>query len=114
MGLQELSGSDQELILQSLRVITESEEIKDWEFHTRLGITRPVLRRIVSQWPEVDDRRNDSDEFLAINNCMNEVCHGIRLTPEKWALWFTQPRTVVNQTYKRWLRLGEQVSGAIR
>lgn len=114
MSLKELSKEDQEIVLQCLRAIAEGDEIEDWEFQTRLGMTRPIVKKFISQWPNIDDRLQDSEEFLAINNCMNEVCNGIRLTPEEWAKWFTQSTDAVRRTYRNWLRLGGQTRGGIR
>jgi len=113
MPLKDLTKADQELVLQCLRAITDGE-IEDWEFQTRLGITRLVVKRMIVEWPEVDDEVENSDGFLAINNCMNEICHGIRLSPEEWALRFTQSRDAVTLAYKNWLRLGGQTHGGIR
>ena len=114
MALRELTQKEQDLVLQSLRMIEHCHEIQDREFHTRLGITRPALRRVISQWPEIDNGMQGSDEFLAINNCMNEVCNGIRLTPQEWAVWFTESRDVVRQAYENWLRLRGHTTGGIR
>jgi len=114
MPLKEMSKEDQEIVLQCMRAIAEGDDIDDWEFHARLGIERPTLKRIILRWPDLDDRKQDSDEFLAINNCMNEICHGIRLTAEKWSNWFTRPRDAVEQVYRNWLRLGGQTRGGIR
>jgi hypothetical protein len=100
--LKDLSKSEQEIVLQCMTAIVDGAAIPDWEFYTRLGIIRPTLRRIISQWPEIDDRSQDSDGFLAINNCLNEVCHGISMSPSEWDNWFTCPKDMVKQTFARW------------
>ena len=111
MAFDELPRFDQEVVLQCVRAIADGDAITEAEFQTRLGITREILRGIISRWPKIDDRRSDSDEFLAVNNCLNEVCHGIRLTPEEWALRFTESRDTVLQTYRNWLRLSGSRGG---
>jgi hypothetical protein len=114
MAFKDLPKTEQALVLQCMKAIVDGDAIKDSEFQTRLGITRPVVRRIISQWPDIDDRVEDSDEFLAINNCMNEVCHGIRMTPEEWAERFTVPKDTILRAYDNWLTLAGQTRGGIR
>ena len=111
MALKDLSAPEQQIVLQCMRAIAEGNEIDDPEFHSRLGITREILGRIIASWPEIDDQIVDSDEFLAVNNCLNEVCHGIRLTSDEWARQFTVPRESVKQAYSHWLRLGGWTGG---
>ena len=79
-----------------------------------MGIVRATLRRIISTWPEIDDRAENSEEFLAVNNCLNEVCHGLDMTPAEWRKWFTQPKDEIRRTYAEWLRLRGGSSGGIR
>jgi len=35
---------------------------------------------------DIDDRDQTGSGFLAINNCMNEVCHGFRIAVSEWRL----------------------------
>lgn len=114
MAFKELSSSEKETVLQCMKAIAEGSEIEDWECHTRLGIVRSTLRRIIRLWPEIDDSSNRSDEFLAINNCMNEICHGIHIAPTEWGKRFTQSRDEIRHTYHKWLRLGGYSSAGMR
>jgi hypothetical protein len=114
MAFKELSPTEKEIVLQCMKAIVDGPEIEDWEFQTRLGIVRPTLRRIISLWPEIDDSSDDSDEFLAINNCLNEVCHGVNISATEWQEWFAQPKDEIKQTFAKWLRLRGSSSGGIR
>jgi hypothetical protein len=107
MAFKELSRSERE-------IVADDSEIEDWEFHPRLGIDRPTLRRIISVWPEIDDGTENSDEFLAVNNCLNEVCHGFDIPPTEWGKWFTHSKDEIRETYAKWLRLRGGHSGGIR
>ena len=66
-----------------------------------------TLKRIISLWPNIEDdygdRENRSDGLLAINNWMNEVCHGIRIPQEDWDDCFTRTRYEVVESYRKWL-----------
>jgi hypothetical protein len=110
MVIEKLSSEDQESILQCMRAIADGPYIDDWEMHTRLGITRETLKQIISLWPKIEDdyegRDKCSDGFLAINNCMNEVCNGVHIPPQEWENWFKRTRSEVLQSYHNWLRLG--------
>lgn len=113
MAFKRLSTNDQELALQCMKAIANGSEIGDWEFHTRFGITRSTLERIITMWPEIDDGPEGSDEFLAINNCFNEICHAIKIPQAEWGNLFSQPRDKIKQAYAKWLRLRGS-SGGIR
>jgi hypothetical protein len=114
MAFKELSTSEKETVLQCMKAIADGPEIEDWEFHTRLGLDRPNLRRIISLWPEIQDSSENSDGFIAINNCLNEVCHGINISAADWPKWFTQPKEEVKQIYYKWLKLGGLSSSGLR
>jgi hypothetical protein len=114
MAFADLSTSEQHIVLQCMKVIADGSEIEDWEFHTRLGIVRPTLRRIISAWPAIDDRLDSSEEFLAINNCLNEICNGIEIADAEWGRWFAHPKDEVTKTYHKWLTLRGSSAGGIR
>jgi hypothetical protein len=114
MAFAQLSPSEQQIVLQCMKAIADGPEIEDWEFHTRLGIVRPSLRRIISHWPAIDDSSDGSDEFLAINNCLNEICHGVKIPEAEWREWFTWPKDAIIRTYHKWLSLRGPSSGGVR
>jgi hypothetical protein len=105
MSFSELSPAEKEIVLQCMKAIADSPGIEDWEFHTRLGIGRPALRRVISLWPDIDDSSDKSNEFLAINNCLNEICYGLDISAIEWRIWFTQPIDEIRRTYYKWLGL---------
>jgi hypothetical protein len=114
MSIEGLSHEDQESILQCMRAIADGPYIEDWEIHTRLGITRESLRQIISLWPNIDDGFDHSDGFLAINNCMNEVCNGIHIPSEEWDSWFTRSKTQIMESYHKWLKRSGGSTASIR
>jgi hypothetical protein len=87
--------------------------IDESEIQTRLGIEADGLQRQIALWPEIDDRVEGGDGFLAINNSMNEVCHGIRIETLDWDNRFDTPMEDVVSAYRRWLAL-RGASGGIR
>jgi len=87
--------------------------LDDWEFPTRLGFEIDDLQHLIDRWPNIDDRDENSVGFLAINNCLNEVCHGFHIPPEEWDTWFNVPMGTVKDTYRNWLAI-KGISGGIR
>jgi hypothetical protein len=85
-----------------MQAVLDGSWIDDFEFETRLGFERESLKAILSSWPVLDDSTNGVVR-LAINNCMNEVCHGINISDGDWNTWFTQSREQVAATFSKWL-----------
>lgn len=113
MAFKLRSKSHEQAILQCMKFIAESSCIEDWEFQTRLGISRETLKRIISAYPAIDDSENSAG-FLAINNCLNEVCHGVAISPTDWDVWFSQPMAKITEAYRSWLKDHVSPSGGIR
>jgi len=88
-------------------------EIDDWEKHSRLGIEAHDLQELIAKWPSIDDSDENGPGFLAINNSLNEVCHGFRLPPAEWSTWFDTTIDEIRLTYRKWLAL-KQTYGGIR
>jgi hypothetical protein len=114
MAFEDLTLTEKRTVLQCMQAISDGPHIDDSEFHTRLGIDRPTLKRIILKWPNIDDCEDSSDEFLAINNCLNEVCHGLRISATEWPKWFEQSVEEIRRTYKKWWNLRGASSGGVR
>jgi|ERR1700681_4351776 hypothetical protein len=102
MSFNGLSDRDGEAVLQCIRAIAEGQLIEDWEIQARIGLDRKTLRMIISEWPNVDDSVVNSHVYLAVNNCMNEICHGVQIPQEDWEKWFTVTRSQVLESYLKW------------
>jgi hypothetical protein len=88
MAFSRLSDVDKEVVRTCLVAILDGPWIEDWEFQTCLGIDRDALRELLAAWPFLDDATESSPSRLAINNCMNEVWHGVLIAAEEWPRWF--------------------------
>lgn len=111
MGIKQLSAKEQDIVLRSMRAT--AVHVDDSEKHSRLGLEADELAREIALWPNIDDSEESLSGFLAINNSLNEVCHGFRLEPEEWNRWFDVSKSEVKSTYKKWLAL-KGTSGGIR
>lgn len=114
MSLKSLSDEDKAAVLQCMTALVGTQLIEDWEMHTRLGLTRERRRKVISRWPQIDDFVIDSDAFLAINNCMNEICSGVQIPPGQWDKWFTMKRLQVLDRYRKWSIRTANYSSGIR
>ncbi len=114
MAFEGLSKKDQNVVLQCMTAILEGPYIDDFEFQTRLGIDRGELIGVIAAWPNLKDADEDSAANLAINNCMNEVCYGVDIPPDKWTKWFDVSKEEVEKAFIRWARLKGYSSTGIR
>ena len=101
MAFKKLSDNDKQIVLQCLNVTLNVNFFGD-EFHTRLGIEPEDLAQVISAYPDIDDSDDNSNETLAINNCLNEVSRGISFSDREWTEWFTINRSEVDEVYRKW------------
>src|SRR2546425_5843502 len=111
MAFEKLSAKDQEIVLRCMKAT--AAHVGDSEKHTRLGLESDELKVIIRQWPKIDDSDESGNGFLAINNCLNEVCHELRIAPDEWINWFETSKADIKSTYRAWLSL-RGLSGGIR
>jgi hypothetical protein len=111
MSVEHLSAKQQDIVLRCLKAT--AVHVDDWEKHSRLGLEADDLQKVIARWPHVDDRDEDGNDFLAINNCMNEICHGFSLESADWGNWFDTPMSEIESTYRSWLTL-RRAPGGIR
>jgi hypothetical protein len=103
MGIERLSAKEQDIVLRCMRAT--AAHVDDWEKHARLGLEANDLQREIVRWPNIDDCDESGNGFLAINNCMNEVCHGFSIAPEEWSRWFDTPMSEIVSAYRKWQAL---------
>jgi hypothetical protein len=111
MAIEALSEKDRDLVLRCMKAA--AAYIDDPEKHARLGLDPEDLHRVIAQWPQIEDHDESGVGFLAINNSMNEVCHGFRIAPADWPTWFDVSLREVESTYRKWLAC-RRISGGIR
>lgn len=105
-----LNDVERDTIRRCLVAMVDGPFIEDWEFHTRIGVDRQKLRLILSEWPYLESNIEESTQ-VAINNCMNEIVNGVRISPAEWNKWFVVPKEVVQRTYRKWCALNSQSPG---
>src|SRR5215469_2926764 len=105
MAFGQLTAEEQDIIQQCMVFILETNHIEGPDYSTRLGISEEELREVIAAWPNLDDADLHSITSVAINNCLNEVCHGLDIPEVQWRQWFTDYREAVRAVYAKWLRL---------
>src|SRR5947207_8688937 len=111
MGIERLSATEQDIVLRCMKAA--AVHIDDGEKHPRLGLEADHLEQVIARWPRIDDRDEGGVDFLAINNCMNEVCHGFQIASGEWSKWFDTPRSDIELTYRKWLALRGSSGGIL-
>lgn len=103
MGFERLSAREQDIVLRCMKAV--AVHIDDWEKHARLGLEADELQKEIARWPNIDYAVDNG--FLAINNCLNEICYGLRLSSKEWRRWCDAPIDEIELTYRKWLKLKE-------
>jgi len=105
VAFEKLSTDEKEIVLNCMTAIYAGPYIEDWEFQTRLGVSRQELAKVISMYPDLVDEGDDSTVSLGINNSMNEICHGVYIPPQEWQRWFAVSKDHVKRVYAKWYRL---------
>ena len=103
MSLAKLSYDERQIIFQCMKAILKGGFLGGG-FHARLGLEPEELEQLVAAYPNVDDSDDNSIAAIAVNNCLNEVCHGISFSKKEWTQWFTVNKAEIKEIY-RWWRL---------
>jgi hypothetical protein len=101
-GLRRLSSREQSLVRECLEYVLNSGALSG-EFDTRMGVTQHTVQALLERWPEVD-HCGDESPSVAVNNALNEVAHGLRISPDEWKRWFTGDRADVLSVYSSWAK----------
>jgi hypothetical protein len=102
MLLLQMSGTHQSVVHNCIRAILDGPYLDDAECHPRIGLWRNDLRSILARWPNLDDSDPDSDDTLAINNCLNEVCYGIQMSEDEVVATIGVSRDEVQRVFQTW------------
>ena len=114
MTLVDLTARDRETVRRCIAAMAFGPFLDDAEFRTRIGIDRRGVASLLAAWPQLDDKDDHSDISLALNNCMNEVCHGVPIPDSDWGFWFDRPRIEVLEVFENWCRSRGWGSSGVR
>ena len=109
MAIERLSAEERDIVLRCMKAA--ASHIDDWEKHSRLGLGANALQQVIARWPNINDRDEGGNEFLAINNSMNEVCYGFSIESAEWGNWFDTPMIDIESVYRKWLGLTGTTGG---
>ena len=105
MSLQRLSTEDRDVVRQCLVALRDGCYLDTEDTQTRIGVEPMVFDSMLAAWPDLDDTDDRSEACTVVNNALNEVCHGIRISDGEWRVWFSVGRDDVLAVYYRWARL---------
>jgi hypothetical protein len=71
---------------------------------TRLGVSEESSNHILDQWPHIDDSSDSSDECVLINNSLNEMINGIRISDEDVQKLIGVNKETLKSIYKKWAK----------
>ena len=102
--METLTPAELDSIRRCVEAILHGPFIDDPEFQTRLGVDRDAFRRLIANWPPDLLAQSNSEVHLVLNNALNEICHGVRISDPEWARWFGAGllRTDILAVYRKW------------
>lgn len=113
MSFKKLETAEKLAIRQTMLTILNEDLIADFEFQTRLGVEKRDLAVVIDSYPNIDDARDDSLETLSINNCLNELCFGVKAPENAWERIGVTRQDLLD-IYKKWADLRGWMSTGIR
>ena len=81
-----------------MQVLSTSDLIGDWEFEMRVGRTKQEIAALAAAWPHLN-AFTPLQANVAINNCLNEVCHAF--SAERVA-WYGLFRPDAEHVFEKW------------
>lgn len=64
-----------------VEAVLASTVVPEEEYENRIGCDRHRLEAIIREWPPSKDGDQNSEEFLAVNNCLSEVGYCLEADP---------------------------------
>ena len=103
-GIAILTESEKSIVRDCIAFILDSGRFDlEGDCETLIGITEQELRDVFARWPLLSDWEINGKDFLAVNNCLNEVCHGSDSpSKELWSKHFSSPLDEMVRIYRKW------------
>jgi hypothetical protein len=103
MRFEKLYHTEKQIVLACIRAVADGPFIEsDWELHSRVGVHRPTLYKIIKMWNRMDDAVNVADTDRIIHRTLNEVCNGIRFSHADWDRWFNVDKDTIQALFDKW------------
>ena len=104
MPLHDLTGHERDMVRRCFVDILQGGRFDLAQADVRLGATVEELQAYEREWPP-DDSDAAAASFVAINNVLNEICHGPdRPRDAQWASVLGATPEELRATYTKWAR----------
>ncbi len=100
MPLEQLTHEEKKIVFACLCAIAKGPFIHTSEISSRCCAERHELYKLIEKWPDIDD--SDGRVWTMLNNVMNEISHGVPISPEECDAWFGVDRDAVTKVFKKW------------
>lgn len=105
MAIEQLTHEGKKIVFACICAVAKGPFFPPGSYSSRLGINRDALFKLIANFSTIDVNDPDSLAPHVINNAMNEVCHGVRISPADWQKWFDVDRDAVRNMFKKWRQL---------
>jgi hypothetical protein len=100
-SLANLDDREREVVRECLRTAVDSSFFPEWEFQTIFGIERDEVKRVLTSWPNLDEK--DPIVTLAINNSFNNVLgYPARNKREIWPKFISVSPMELARIFDKW------------
>lgn len=105
MAIEQLTHDEKKIVFACICAVAKGPFFPHGDYHTRLGVYKDALFKLIANFSTIDDSDPDSDAAIVINNAMNEICHGVRISPADWQKWFDVDKDAVRSLFYKWRQL---------
>ncbi|WP_282611225.1 hypothetical protein [Pelagibius sp. Alg239-R121] len=71
-------------------------------FSARMGLEESHMVRLLEAWPQLDDSDEGSAVYLAVNNALNDLLHGVGISDKQALESVGVNRAEMQRVYKKW------------
>ena len=100
MPLEQLTHEEKKIVFACLCAIAKGPFIHTGEIRSRSGGERHELYKLIEKWPDIDD--SEGGVWIMLNGVMNEISHGVQISPEECDAWFGVDRDAVTKVFRKW------------
>ncbi len=101
MAIEQLTHEEKKIVFACICAVAKGPFFPHGDYHIR----RLRLFKLIANFSTIDDSDPDSDAAIVINNSMNEVCYGVRISPADWQKWFDVDKDAVRSLFNKWRQL---------
>ena len=99
MSIASLNAEKKEIVR---RAMAATFDYFTFDFGDRIGIEPDEMRKLLDEWPNLDDSDDTSPSCVAINNSFNDLLYGEGISETEALVKIGVDRREVWRVYRKW------------